>query len=124
MGAVLTDDSGKVVMLTAFNGPAMGVMDDDARFTRDDGEKYFWCEHAEQNLISFAARKGLCTEGLTVICTHYPCSRCAGLMVQAGIKRVVVGTGTTNMVPREFAVAQQKFSEASVTVEKVSSHSK
>lgn len=116
VGAVLTDSTGKVVLLTAFNGPAMGVEDHDWRFDRAEGEKYFWAEHAEQNLISFAARRGIATEGMTVVCTHHPCSRCAGILVQAGISRVIVGPGTTNMNEYEFHVAKTKFLEAGVEV--------
>lgn len=116
VGAVLTDKDGKVVLLTAFNGPAMGVEDHDWRFDRAGGEKYFWAEHAEQNLISFAARRGIATEGMTVVCTHHPCSRCAGILVQAGISRVIVGPGTTSMDEYEFHVAKTKFREAGVEV--------
>lgn len=114
VGAVLTDATGKVVLLTAFNGPAMGVEDHDWRFDRTNGVKYLWAEHAEQNLISFAARRGIATDGLTVVCTHHPCSRCAGIMVQAGIRRVIVGPGTTSMPDAEFEAAAQKFKEAGI----------
>lgn len=116
VGAVLSDKTGKVVLLTAFNGPAMGVEDHDWRFDRTDGVKYLWAEHAEQNLISFAARRGIATEGMTVVCTHYPCSRCAGILIQAGIKYVIVGPGKTKMPKAEFEVAQRKFLEAGVEV--------
>lgn len=114
VGALLTD--GKAVLLTCFNGPAEGVEDKPERFDRTDGEKYLWQEHAEQNLISLAARHGLATEGKTVVCTHYCCSRCAGILVQAGIKRVIVGGGKTNMPEREFEAAKAKFEEAGVAV--------
>lgn len=120
VGAVLTDSTLKPVLLTAFNGPAAGVEDLDWRFDRTDVVKYLWAEHAEQNLISFAARRGLATHGLTVVCTHHPCSRCAGIMVQAGIAQVIVGRGTTNMPGEEFAVAARKFLEAGVQVHQFS----
>lgn len=114
VGALLVDD--KSVLLTAFNGPAQGVEDKPERFSRENGEKYLWAEHAEQNLITLAARHGLSTDGKTVVCTHFCCSRCAGILVQAGIKEVILGNGTTSMPAREFDVAKTKFEEAGVTV--------
>ena len=114
VGAILVD--GKSVLLTAFNGPAQGVEDKPERFSRENGEKYLWAEHAEQNLITLAARHGLSTAGKTVVCTHFCCSRCAGILVQAGIKEVVLGNGTTSMPAREFEVAKTKFTEAGVIV--------
>lgn len=112
VGALLVD--GKSVLLTAFNGPAQGVEDKPERFSRENGEKYLWAEHAEQNLITLAARHGLSTAGKTVVCTHFCCSRCAGILVQAGIKEVILGNGTTSMPAREFEFAKAKFAEAGV----------
>ena len=40
--------------------------------------------HAELNAVIKSGRQ----EGATLFCTHLPCEHCAGLIVQAGIKRV------------------------------------
>ena len=45
--------------------------------------------HAEQNVISYAARGGISTEGCTLYVTTAPCKNCAKLIVQSGIKEVV-----------------------------------
>jgi len=45
--------------------------------------------HAEANAISIAARFGIALEGSTLYCVMEPCFTCAGLLIQAGIKRVV-----------------------------------
>jgi len=45
--------------------------------------------HAEQGLISFAARHGVRLEGATLYVTHCPCQSCAGLILNTGISRVV-----------------------------------
>lgn len=45
--------------------------------------------HAEQGLISFAARHGVRLEGSTLYVTHCPCQACAGLILNTGIVRVV-----------------------------------
>lgn len=45
--------------------------------------------HAEQNVISYCAKNGLATDGATMYITLSPCSLCAKLIAQSGIKRVV-----------------------------------
>lgn len=46
--------------------------------------------HAEQNAIINAARNGVSTDGAELYCTMYPCFACAKMIVNAGIKKVVV----------------------------------
>ena len=101
-------------LLTAYNGPPIGVRDLPTR--RERPMKYLYASHAEANLIAFAARKGISTEGCTVYVTHFPCAACARTLIQAGITAVVAGTGTTSMAEEEFMAAAQMFSEANVTV--------
>lgn len=45
--------------------------------------------HAEANAIAFAARYGVGTDGADIHCTRIPCLACAGLIINAGIVRVV-----------------------------------
>lgn len=45
--------------------------------------------HAEQNIIVWAARKGIATEDATLYVTHNPCKECAKLIAGSGISRVV-----------------------------------
>ena len=117
VGAILVGPNGEV-LLTAFNGIPMGVTDKpERRDTRP--EKYLWVSHAESNILAFAARRGIATEGMTVFVTHYCCSGCATSLIQAGIKRVVVGRGTTSMPEDEFRVAETMFREAGVAVERL-----
>ncbi len=44
--------------------------------------------HAEARLISEAARLGICTEGMELVVTDFPCPPCAKLIANAGIKKV------------------------------------
>lgn len=113
VGAVLVDDENTVI-LTAYNGPPRGV--DDIPERRERPMKYLFASHAEQNLIAFAARKGIRTDGHTVYVTHFPCSGCAKTLIQAGIRRVIVGPGTTSMPAEEFNIAGRMFEEANVNI--------
>jgi len=45
--------------------------------------------HAEQNIIAFAAKNGISTDGTTIHITTSPCQHCAKLIAQSGIERVV-----------------------------------
>lgn len=113
IGAALISPDG-FVCLTSFNGIPKGV--DDLPERRERPEKYAWSQHAERNLVSFAARHGIKTDGCSVYSTHFPCSQCAGGLIQAGIKCVLVGDGKTSMPEREFEVARIMFAEAGVEV--------
>lgn len=115
VGAVLVGPD-RDVRLTAFNGPPTGVEDRPERFEREGGVKYLFAAHAEANLIAFAAREGIRTKDCTVYVTHHPCSACARSMIQAGIRCVVAGDGTTSMPAAELDAAAVMFAEAGVEV--------
>ena len=113
VGAVLIGPEGEV-RLTGYNGPPKGVVDSPER--RERPTKYLFASHAEANLIAFAAREGIRTKDCEVFVTHHPCSACARTLIQAGIRAVHVGTGTTSMPEEEFTTARRMFDEASVVV--------
>jgi dCMP deaminase len=111
VGCIVVNDDG-AVLTTGYNGLPRGVIDNADRMKREDGVKYLWTAHAEQNAISNAAMNGVRLKGATAFVTHHPCSRCAGMLVNAGVKHVVVGTGKTNMPSVEFDVARIMFEES------------
>jgi dCMP deaminase len=45
--------------------------------------------HAEANVVAFAARSGISTDGATLYTTLTPCRACAMLLINAGVVRVV-----------------------------------
>lgn len=112
VGAALIAPDGKTCLLPAFNGPPIGVKDLPERFERP--AKYRFCSHGEQNLISFAAKHGIKTDGCHVYVTHFPCSSCSRTLIQAGIRKVFYGPGTTSMPAEEFEAAREMFAEAGV----------
>ena len=86
VGAVITHTRSKRVVSMGFNGLPAGVEDTDDRLA-DRETKYEMVVHAEQNALMFAGDRA---EG----CTLYvhplpPCARCAVMVIQAGIIRVV-----------------------------------
>lgn len=102
------------ILSTGYNGIPRGVVDSPERLIRP--EKYLWTAHAEENAISSAARHGVALKGATAFVSHYPCSRCAGMLINAGISSVIIDTGTTSMREEEFIVAKIKFAESGIAV--------
>jgi len=111
VGAVLVGPENEV-RLTGYNGPPKGVRDLPER--RERPMKYLFASHAEANLVAFAAREGIRTKDCTVFVTHACCAACARTLIQAGIRKVVYGGGTTSMPAEEFPAAAQMFEEAGV----------
>lgn len=114
VGAVIVDDKNRVVSL-GFNGFARGVDDHEERYaTRDI--KYKMVVHAECNALLFASR----SDGHTLYTWPMPCcSRCAVLVIQAGIKRVVSMRPSPDALSRwgeDFELAYTMFREAGVEV--------
>lgn len=107
----------RVVLGTGYNGLPRGVDDRPERMIREGGVKYLWTAHAEENLVAQAARTGASLEGSTVSVTHFPCSRCARSLINAGVARVeVAGDGVTSMPAEEFETARVMFEEAGLEV--------
>jgi len=117
VGAVLV--RGKRLLATGYNGAPTGI-----RHCREvgclrqkagvpSGQRHELCRglHAEMNVIIQAAVYGIETAGSTLYVTAYPCSLCAKMMINAGVKRVVV----TEDYPDELA--KEMFAEAGITVE-------
>ena len=59
------------------------------------GERHELCRalHAEQNAIIQAATLAQSIEGASIYITHQPCIICAKMIINAGIKRIVVKEG-------------------------------
>ena len=118
IGAVIVKD--KRIMTTGYNGAPAGL-----KTCRERGEclrrkmgiasgtraEVCYAIHAEQNAILQAAKLGICIDGATLYCTHQPCSVCAKMIVNTGIRRVVYKYG----YPDAFSL--EIFDEAVVTLE-------
>lgn len=116
VGAALVGPCNEV-LLTGFNGPPIGVGESEWR--RERPQKYRYVSHAEQNLVAFAARHGIKTDGCSVYVTHPCCSACTKTLIQAGIKTVFIGSGLLNPSggwEEDVAASREMFAEAGVKV--------
>jgi dCMP deaminase len=77
-------------------------------------------QHGEENAIHSAARVGISTEGATMYCyCGVPCQRCAGAIINAGIKEVVCLNGDVY-----DGMCLRLFEDAGVVVSTIDKHYK
>ena len=97
VGAVIARD--KHAIATGYNGAPQGTdhCEDIGGCIRQklgvpSGQRHEICRalHAEQNAIIQAAKMGNAVEGGTIYVTHKPCVICAKMIINAGIKRIVI----------------------------------
>lgn len=76
------------------------------------GERHELCRalHAEQNAIIQCAMSGQNIEGATIYITHQPCIICSKMIINAGIKRIVMREGYPDNL------AKQILSEAGLSI--------
>ncbi len=116
VGSVVVDPKSKRIVSTGFNGFPAGVEDRNDRL-EDRAVKYEMVVHAEQNAL-VAAGPG--AQGATLYVTPLPpCARCAVIIIQAGIKRVVCPPPDLMREPwaTQSRIAEEMFAEAGVDVD-------
>ena len=100
VGAVIVRD--RRIVSTGYNGAPRGIKHCDERggcirqkMNVPSGERHELCMalHAEQNAIIQAATHGQSIESATLYITHQPCVICAKMIINAGIRRIVVREG-------------------------------
>lgn len=109
------------ILTTGYNGAPSGLEHcADAGCIRErekiaSGERHELCRglHAEQNAIIQAALSGVSIKGGTLYTTHFPCTLCAKMIINAGIVRVVFASSYPD------PLAQQLFAEVGAGVSMV-----
>ena len=113
VGAVIVDGNNRIVSI-GFNGFPQGVEDSEKRLV-DRETKYDIIVHAEANALMFANKS---VEGCTLYTWPFqPCSRCASLIIQSGITRVVSVVHTDERWKKNFKLARQLFKEAGIILQ-------
>lgn len=111
VGAVIVDKHNRVVSV-GYNGFPNGIEDDYRLKDRDI--KYKLIVHAESNAILFANTK---LYGCTLYTYPFqPCSRCAGLIIQSGIKKIVTPICNIARWEEDFKVSKELLEEANIQI--------
>ena len=99
VGAVIVKE--KRVLSTGYNGSPKGTKHCEelgcirVKMNVPSGTRHELCRgvHAEQNAVTQAAYFGVSVDGATIYTTTYPCSMCAKILINAGIKEIVYSEG-------------------------------
>ena len=119
VGAVLVKD--RHVLATGYNGAPAGITHCDIagclrqKLNVPSGERHEICRglHAEQNVFLQAARHGISAKDSILYITHTPCSICAKMIVNVGIKEVIVAGDYPDKMAASF------LKEAKVKLRKI-----
>ena len=108
VGAIIVKD--KRILSTGYNGAPSGI-----RHCREvgclreqlkvpSGQRHELCRgiHAEQNAIIQAAYYGVSIKGASLYCTTQPCSICAKMIINAGLKKIIYATGYVDPMANEM----------------------
>ena len=109
VGAVIVKDNR--VIATGYNGVPKGIRHCEEtgclrqQLNVPSGKMHELCRglHAEQNAIIQAACMGSSIEGGTLYCTTQPCVICTKMIINAGIKRVVIKETYPDALAQEMA---------------------
>jgi len=100
VGAIIVQD--RHIISTGYNGAPRGIKHCAERggcyrekMNIPSGERHELCMalHAEQNAIIQAATLGQSIEDGSIYITHQPCAICAKMIINSGIRRIVVKEG-------------------------------
>ena len=106
VGAIIVKD--RRILATGYNGVPSGLRHcEETGCLREQlgvpsGQRHEICRglHAEQNAIIQAARYGI--EGSSIYITTEPCSVCAKMLINAGIKEIVFATAYPDKLSEEL----------------------
>ncbi|RKY37606.1 MAG: cytidine deaminase [Candidatus Omnitrophota bacterium] len=119
VGAVIVKD--RRILTTGYNGAPSGITHCEVtgclreRLNVPSGQRHELCRglHAEQNALLQAALHGISLKGATLYCTNQPCIICAKMLINAGIKEIVIHDG----YPDELSV--EMLEEAKIKLRKL-----
>ena len=119
VGALVVKD--KRILSTGYNGAPTGIRHcNETGCLREtlnvaSGENHELCRgiHAEQNAIIQAAYHGVSIKGATLFCTNLPCSICAKMIINAGIKKICYHSGYAD------SMSEEMLNEAGVDIKKI-----
>jgi len=119
VGALLVKN--KRILTTGYNGAPTGIKHClDIGCLREElniasGERHELCRgiHAEQNAIIQAALHGVSIKDASLFCTNQPCSICAKMIINAGIRAIYYGSGYAD------SLAMDLLGEAGIKIKKL-----
>ena len=119
VGAILVKDN--QILATCYNGAPAGIRHCDIagcireKLNIPSGERHELCRglHGEQNALLQAALHGVSVKGAKLYSTIQPCIICTKMLINAGVKEIVVSGGYPDKMSSKF------LKEARIKVKKI-----
>ncbi|MCM8765753.1 MAG: cytidine/deoxycytidylate deaminase family protein [Candidatus Omnitrophica bacterium] len=119
VGAVIVKE--RHILATGYNGTPKGITHCEVvgclreKLKVPSGERHELCRglHAEQNALLQAALYGISLKDATLYCTNQPCIICAKMLINAGIKEIVILDGYPDPMAKEM------LAEAKIRIRKM-----
>ena len=127
VGAVLVRE--KRILATGYNGAPSGLKHCieigclRQKLNVPSGERHELCRalHAEQNALIQSSLHGISVKGATLYTTTQPCVICAKMLINAGIKEIVMTQGYPDKMSRDL-LKQAKIKIRKIRCKDVSFH--
>ena len=111
VGAVLVKE--RRILATGYNGAPSGIDHCEIegclreKMKIPSGQRHELCAglHAEQNVLLQAALHGVSVKGSILYITHTPCSICAKMIINAGIREIIIEHGYPDKMASRFLKA-------------------
>jgi dCMP deaminase len=124
VGAVIVKD--RHILSTGYNGTPKGIIHCEVvgclreKLNVPPGERHELCRglHAEQNALLQAALYGISLRDSILYCTNQPCIICAKMLINAGIKEIVILDGYPDKMAKEM------LQEAQIKIRRVANKEK
>lgn len=108
VGAILVRE--KRILATGYNGAPSGLKHCieigcmRQKLKIPSGQRHELCRalHAEQNALIQASLHGISVNGATLYATNQPCVICAKMLINAGIKEIVIAQGYPDKLAMDF----------------------
>ena len=119
-GAIIVKN--KQILSTGYNGTPAKIAHCKSCFREDHniphGTMYELCRstHSEANAIVQAAKHGVAIDGADIYITGVPCLMCTRLIINAGIKNVIIGFDEHE---DQFAASLALLEEAKIPIRRV-----
>ncbi|MGD8256218.1 MAG: cytidine/deoxycytidylate deaminase family protein [Desulfobacterales bacterium] len=121
VGAVIVKD--KRILSTGYNGAPTGLRHClevgclREQLGVESGKMHELCRgiHAEQNAIIQAAYHGVSVKDASLFCTNQPCSICARMIINAGIRKIFFQSSYAD------TLAEELLDEAGIELKKIDS---
>ncbi|MBO7509196.1 MAG: dCMP deaminase family protein [Alphaproteobacteria bacterium] len=116
VGCVIVSPN-KTILSMGYNGFPRGI-DDNVPTRWQRPTKYDFVVHAEENALLNAGRNGTRLDGGILYATMAPCTRCAGSIIQSGIREIIyLDPDLDRQIPGwrdSLGISFQMFDEAGI----------